>query len=150
MISLLTSNKITPIAVFDGRRFKAKSNAESSRRINKHKNLELANKSIEDGNDELAKKYFKQSLRITTKMINTLIDLLKKLKIRVIIAPYEADAQLAHLYTSGVADFVISEDSDLLLFGAQKIYYKLNQDGVGEFYDYKKFKNTPIEAILIT
>jgi len=31
-----------------------------------------------------------------------------------IVAPYEADAQLAYLNISGIADFIISEDSDLV------------------------------------
>jgi len=38
-----------------------------------------------------------------------------------IIAPYEADAQLAYLNISGIADIVITEDSDLTLFGCKKV-----------------------------
>ena len=34
-----------------------------------------------------------------------------------IVAPYEADAQLAYLNRIGVAQLVITEDSDLVLFG---------------------------------
>jgi exonuclease-1 len=43
-----------------------------------------------------------------------------------IVAPYEADAQLAYLSRAGLVDFVISEDSDLLVFGARKVLYKLD------------------------
>ena len=52
-----------------------------------------------------------------------------------IVAPYEADAQLAHLNLCGIADFVISEDSDLTLFGCQKILFKLDSNGNGVLYD---------------
>ena len=38
-----------------------------------------------------------------------------------IVAPYEADAQLAFLSKSGIADVVITEDSDLLVFGCKKV-----------------------------
>lgn len=38
-----------------------------------------------------------------------------------IVAPYEADAQLAHLAQSGLAQGVITEDSDLLAFGCKKV-----------------------------
>lgn len=38
-----------------------------------------------------------------------------------VIAPYEADAQLAYLNRTGYADFVITEDSDLLLFGCRQV-----------------------------
>ena len=42
-----------------------------------------------------------------------------------IVAPYEADAQLAYLSAIGVAQLIISEDSDLLVFGCEKVlYYK--------------------------
>jgi len=147
MLSLLSAHKITPIAVFDGHRFKPKSIEESNRRESKQKNLDLAKKSIEEGKEEEAKKYSKQALRITSKMINSLIEVLKRLKIKVVVAPYEADAQIAHLCISGEADFAITEDSDLILFGAQKICYKLNHNGEGDYLDIKKFKETPIELI---
>lgn len=38
-----------------------------------------------------------------------------------IVAPYEADAQLAYLTKSGLAQGVITEDSDLLAFGCKKV-----------------------------
>ena len=38
-----------------------------------------------------------------------------------IVAPYEADAQLAFLSKSGIADLIITEDSDLLVFGSKKV-----------------------------
>lgn len=37
------------------------------------------------------------------------------------MAPYEADAQLAYLTQRGLADIVITEDSDLILFGCEKV-----------------------------
>lgn len=40
------------------------------------------------------------------------------------VAPFEADAQLAYLNKEGYADVVITEDSDLLVFGCiQVIFY---------------------------
>ena len=38
-----------------------------------------------------------------------------------IVAPYEADAQLAYLSLSGIAQLIISEDSDLLCFGCERV-----------------------------
>ena len=37
------------------------------------------------------------------------------------MAPYEADAQLAYLMKAGIAQAIISEDSDLLVYGCQKV-----------------------------
>lgn len=42
-----------------------------------------------------------------------------------IVAPYEADAQLAYLTKSGLAQAVITEDSDLLAFGCKKVLYTI-------------------------
>lgn len=41
------------------------------------------------------------------------------------VAPYEADAELAFLLKQGHADFVISEDSDLLAYGCKKVSLQL-------------------------
>lgn len=45
----------------------------------------------------------------------------RKLDVDCIVAPYEADAQLAFLNICGIADYVITEDSDLTLFGCKKV-----------------------------
>ena len=41
------------------------------------------------------------------------------------VAPYEADADLAFLLKRGHADFVISEDSDLLAYGCKKVSFQV-------------------------
>lgn len=43
-----------------------------------------------------------------------------------IVAPYEADAQLAYLERIGIADAILTEDSDLLVFGCRKVLFKLD------------------------
>ncbi|XP_072046615.1 exonuclease 1-like [Amphiura filiformis] len=52
-------------------------------------------------------------------------------------APYEADAQLAYMAQAGVIDYVITEDSDLLVYGAPKVIYKWKRNtGVGCLIEY--------------
>ena len=46
-----------------------------------------------------------------------------KLNVKCVVAPYEADAQLAYLMIQGVTQLTISEDSDLLLYGCSKVFY---------------------------
>lgn len=41
----------------------------------------------------------------------------------------------------GLADFAISEDSDLICFGCPRILLKMNYSGYGEVFDYNHFKN---------
>ena len=53
------------------------------------------------------------------------------------MAPYEADAQLAYLSKEGVVDLVISEDSDLLVFGSPKVFFKMDESGYGKLIELK-------------
>lgn len=52
--------------------------------------------------------------------------------VRYIVAPYEADAQLGFLARNGHVDAVITEDSDVLLFGCTRVLFKLERDGTGQ------------------
>ncbi|EDQ89507.1 uncharacterized protein MONBRDRAFT_25214 [Monosiga brevicollis MX1] len=54
-----------------------------------------------------------------------------RLSIEYIIAPYEADAQMAYMYHQGLVEAVISEDSDLLVFNVRDVFFKLDSSGFG-------------------
>ena len=43
-----------------------------------------------------------------------------------VVAPYEADAQLAYLERIGLVDAILTEDSDLLVFGCKQVLFKLD------------------------
>lgn len=57
---------------------------------------------------------------------NQLEQVLRAEDIHYVVAPYEADAQMAYLERIGAVDGVITEDSDLLVFGCQKVLFKLD------------------------
>lgn len=67
-----------------------------------------------------------ESVDISPDMAYHLIIELKKNNIEFIVAPYEADAQLAYLNRIGYVDFILTEDSDMLAFGAPKVLYKFD------------------------
>lgn len=56
------------------------------------------------------------------------------------MAPYEADAQLAHLFKSGHVDAVFTEDSDLLCFGVTRCFFKMDNLGNGQEVDLDDLK----------
>jgi exonuclease-1 len=56
---------------------------------------------------------------------------LKVRQILYVVAPYEADAQLAYLAQNGFVDGVISEDSDCLVFQCGIVLYKWGKHGDG-------------------
>lgn len=65
-------------------------------------------------------------------MVHQVILALKQHNIQFIVAPYEADAQLAFLSLSGAVDVVITEDSDAIVYGCRRVLFKLNKDGSGD------------------
>ena len=55
--------------------------------------------------------------------------MLKAENVAYVVAPYEADAQLAYLEKKGIVDGIITEDSDLLVFGCRKVLFKMDSEG---------------------
>ena len=58
--------------------------------------------------------------------------------VRYVVAPYEADAQLGLLARNGHVDAVITEDSDIILFGCTRVVFKLDRDGTGQEVDLRE------------
>lgn len=81
------------------------------------------------GNEREADKLYARALDVTPQMAAAVIREMQTLGVECIVAPYEADAQLAFLSQRGYVSAVISEDSDLLLFNCPKIIYKLDNFG---------------------
>ena len=50
-----------------------------------------------------------------------IIQALRAERVEYVVAPYEADAQLYYLEREGFVDGVITEDSDLLVFGCKQV-----------------------------
>jgi len=48
---------------------------------------------------------------------------------------------MAYMVREGLADFAISEDSDLIAYGCPKLMMKIKSDGKAQVFDYITFKN---------
>ena len=119
----LLKKKIIPIYVFDGDAPKLKSKVLEERKEIKKKAWE---KLESDDIDEKEKiKYFKRTVSISWKQLEECKELLDLMGIPYINAPEEADAQCAWLVKNGFASGVLTEDMDILTFGANKIYRNL-------------------------
>lgn len=70
---------------------------------------------------EEARSYMRRSVDITHEMALQLIKQCRQMNVDCIVAPYEADAQMAYLNKINVAQVIITEDSDLILFGCNKV-----------------------------
>jgi exonuclease-1 len=77
------------------------------------------------GNQKAANDFFQRAVDITPRMAYNLIQVLQQEGIEYIVAPYEADAQLAYLSLHHYIDAVITEDSDLIPYGASRVLLHL-------------------------
>ena len=141
-LDLLLHHNIKPILVFDGRNLPSKSSTELKRRENRTKYKKMAKEHLREGRLREATECFQRCVDITPEMARETIQACQERNIDCIVAPYEADAQLAFLNLSGLAQYVITEDSDLTLFGCDKIVFKLDNMGNGVLYDKSKLHLT--------
>lgn len=93
------------------------------------------------GQNSEAEKYFQKAIDITPAIVADLIEVLKREKIQYVVAPYEADAQLVYLEKNNVISAIITEDSDLLVFGARVLLTKMDDQGRCIAVERSNFKN---------
>ena len=124
-LNLLLYNEITPIFVFDGDKLPMKIN-EEDKRENKRKEHERIAEELLSAND-IYRAIFKkiESFDVTPEFAYEFMKILKHYNVEYIVAPYEADAQLAYLSKINYIDLIITEDSDLLAYGCKCVLYKL-------------------------
>ncbi|KAI9925660.1 hypothetical protein ASPWEDRAFT_52276 [Aspergillus wentii DTO 134E9] len=120
---------ITPYLVFDGDDLPSKSGTESDRHERRKQSKALGLELQRKGRMAEAYQELQKAVDVTPYMARQLIEELKKLKIQYVVAPYEADAQLVYLEREGIINGIISEDSDMLVFGAKRLLSKLDQHG---------------------
>ncbi|RCI12323.1 hypothetical protein L249_0063 [Ophiocordyceps polyrhachis-furcata BCC 54312] len=128
-VRMLRHFGVMPYLVFDGDFLPSKAATEESRAKNREEKRKLALELIKAGKPAQAAQEFQKCIDITPQMAYMLIQELKKMGIPYVVAPYEADAQLVYLERHGFVDGIISDDSDLLVFGAKRLLTKLDQYG---------------------
>ncbi|ERE73298.1 exonuclease 1 isoform X2 [Cricetulus griseus] len=130
-VNMLLSHGVKPILVFDGCTLPSKKEVERSRRERRQSNLLKGKQLLREGKVSEARECFTRSVNITHAMAHKVIKAARALGVDCLVAPYEADAQLAYLNKAGIVQAVITEDSDLLAFGCKKVILKMDQFGNG-------------------
>lgn len=116
-INLLKRN-IIPVYVFDGKPPELKNKVLEARKlIRKKALLKLSNAVTE----EEKRKYLKRCVSISRKQLDDCRELLDIMGIPYIDAPQEADSQCSYLAKNNLVDGVMTEDMDILTFGAPLI-----------------------------
>ncbi|KAI0446869.1 hypothetical protein F4803DRAFT_422282 [Xylaria telfairii] len=128
-VRMLKHFGVTPYLVFDGDFLPSKAITEASRSKRREEGRKLGLELLKAGKPSQAHQELQKAIDVTPEMARHLIEALKKANIPYVVAPYEADAQLVYLERQGITSGIISEDSDLLVFGAKRLITKLDQYG---------------------
>ncbi|KAG9404802.1 Rad2 nuclease [Aphanomyces cochlioides] len=133
-LELLLKYDITPILVFEGRTPPTKAATTAGRSRERALHLQKGFQLLAEGEREKSHREFTRAVKVTTDMARkfrrTLVK--KHPSIECIIAPYEADAELAFLSKIQYVDIVISEDADCVPYGCKTVLFKLNSQGQAE------------------
>ncbi|XP_039836054.1 exonuclease 1 isoform X2 [Panicum virgatum] len=145
-INLLRHYKVVPVVVFDGGSMPCKAATDNERQRKRALSLKMAKEKLEQGNTAAAADLFRKAVHITPLMAYQLIQILRSENVEFVVAPYEADAQLAYLTTldadqGGIAA-VVTEDSDLIAYCCPAIIFKMDRFGNGEEFTMERTLKT--------
>lgn len=135
-----------------------KANTEEERRKNRKEAREKAEEFMRQGNGLMAQRKYAEAVDITGEIAREFIEVIRGMGVEYYVAPYEADAQLAYLHRIGRAHVVITEDSDLLIFGVTRVMFKMDKSGNGIEVDLSRlseveeanFKSFTLDMLLTT
>jgi len=128
-VRMLKHFGVTPYLVFDGDYLPSKAGTEASRAKRREDSKKAGLELLKAGKPSQAHLELQKAIDVTPEMARHLIEELKKNGVPYVVAPYEADAQMVYLERQGVISGIISEDSDLLVFGCKRLLTKLDQHG---------------------
>ncbi|CBX97995.1 hypothetical protein IAQ61_010100 [Plenodomus lingam] len=128
-VRMLIHFGVTPYLVFDGDNLPSKASTEKDRKEKRKEGKRLGLELLKVGKVAQAHLELQKSVDVTPEMARMVIEELKTNNIQYIVAPYEADSQMAYLERKGIINGVLSEDSDLLVFGVKCLLTKLDKYG---------------------
>jgi exonuclease-1 len=128
-VRMLQHFGVIPFIIFDGDYLPSKAATEADRAKRREESKRAGLELLNAGKTSQAYLEFQKAVDVTPEMARQLIDKLKRTGVQYIVAPYEADAQMVYLERKGIIDGILSEDSDLLVFGAKCLLTKLDQYG---------------------
>ncbi|KAL4449460.1 hypothetical protein ABPG77_007104 [Micractinium sp. CCAP 211/92] len=133
MVAMLQAAGATPVLVFDGCRLPAKAGTNAQRRQRREEARARGMELLQEGREAEAGAAFAQGIHVTPEMAHELIVQLRVRGVEFVVAPYEADAQLAFLASipeaEGGVSAVVTEDSDLVGYGCRRVLFKMDSGG---------------------
>ena len=117
--------------VFDGNYLPGKESVELSRNASRKECLNKGLQLSQSGDFLASRQYFARAVDVSPLMAAKLVRFLRQNRpqVKCIVAPYEADAQLAYLSREGHVDIIIGEDSDTIPYCCREMLFKLDKSG---------------------
>jgi exonuclease 1 len=146
-VESLIRSDVVPLVVFDGAELPSKRVTERARAEKRASAVASGRELLAMGRRSDAHSAFAVGVDVTPEMQHDLmvvsrsrdpgdarrqecaLQALRERGVSFLVAPYEADAQLAFLCRKGIVDAVITEDSDTLPYCCNKVLFKLEPDG---------------------
>ena len=128
-VAMLQHFGVVPVLVFDGARLPAKAGTEQERQRKRAEAKSKGTALLRAGQRSEALALFSKAVDVTPRMAKEVLDACAAAGVEAVVAPYEADAQLAYMVISGQCEAVLTEDSDLVVFGCPRILFKLEDSG---------------------
>eukprot|EP00903_Cladosiphon_okamuranus_P010646 g10067.t1 len=144
-VNLLLHHGIQPIMVFDGASLPMKRNMNLERRRQRESAQSKGEAALAAGEAGAAAQHFSKAVGVSHDMAFQFMKALRQAGVQFIVAPYEADAQLAFLSRTRAVDVVLTEDSDCLPYGCRKVLFKMDNEGHGQEIQLRNLAaNTPL------
>ncbi|CAH0373305.1 unnamed protein product [Pelagomonas calceolata] len=118
-VKLLLEHRATPVLVFDGAAVPAKAETDARRRAQREEARQAADDLRAAGDLAAMNKKLTEALPVTHELALQLREEVQSrwgASVDCLVAPYEADAQLAALARSGEVDAVVTRDGDFLAY----------------------------------
>ena len=128
-VRMLIHFGVVPYLVFDGDFLPGKAGTEVERATRREESRKKGLEFYHMNKPSQAHLELQKAVDVTPLMARELIEELQHVGVQYVVAPYEADAQLVYLEKKGIIEGILSEDSDLLVFGAKRLLTKLDQYG---------------------
>ncbi len=125
----LIERGIKPVFVFDGKPHKLKAETREKRRAIRTSAEKKFKEAKEKGDEEAARKFGRQSSKLTGEMIEEAKKLVGMMGLPVVQAPSEGEAQVASMVEKGALYGCVSQDFDALLFGSTLLFRNITVSG---------------------
>jgi flap endonuclease-1 len=125
----LMQKGIKLVFVFDGVAPDLKQKERDRRRELKEKAQTAYEQAQSDGDEDAMRKFAMRTTSLTPEMVESAKQLILALGLPIVNAPSEGEAQAAYMQANGKVDFVASQDTDSLLYGATAVIKNLSLAG---------------------